>query len=92
MKINCAHLRERSTSGGWINFAVFGAKSTSGSKSANAALLQRLTSKARSAGLKVGQSALAYLQGARIQFFGSQNLVDYLSRSGIPQWTRKMDV
>ena len=91
MKINFAHVRERSTSGGWINFAVFDAKSTSGSKSANAALLQQLTSKARSASLRVDQSALAYRQGARIQFFGSQNLVDYLSRSGVPQWTHKLD-
>ena len=30
MKINLAHLRERSTDGGWIDFVVFDAKSTIG--------------------------------------------------------------
>ena len=30
MQVEFAHLRERSTSGGWIDFAVFNAKSTSG--------------------------------------------------------------
>lgn len=44
MKINLAHLRERSTSGGWINFAVFDAKSSS-SDSGNGALLAQLTAK-----------------------------------------------
>lgn len=28
MKIDLAHIRERSTTGGWIDFIVFGAKST----------------------------------------------------------------
>lgn len=33
MQINFAHLREQSTTGGWINFAVFDARSTSGGDS-----------------------------------------------------------
>lgn len=60
MKIKLAHLRERSTGGGWINFAVFDAKSTSGD---NAALLSQLTKIARASGLRVDQSALAYKSG-----------------------------
>jgi hypothetical protein len=92
MKIKFAHIRERSTSGGWINFVVFGAKSTSGSDSGNNTLLSQLTSKARAAGLRVEQSALAFEQHGRIQFYGDKNLVSYLSRSGVPQWTHEIDV
>jgi len=92
MKISLAHVRERSTSGGWIDFAVFDAKSTSGGDSANATLLAQLTAKARASGLKIDQSALAYSQNARIQFYGTKNLVEYLSSSGLPQWTHEIDV
>lgn len=92
MRINLAHIRERSTSGGWIDFAVFDAKSTSGSDSANDTLLSELTAKARVSGLKVDQSSLAYLQNGRLRFFGAKSLVDYLSHSGLPQWTHKIDV
>ena len=91
MKINMAHLRERSTSGGWINFAVFDARSTSGSDNDNAALLSDLTAKARASGLKVDQSALAYSQHGRVRFYGTTNLVKYLSNSGVPQWTHEID-
>ena len=54
MKINMAHLKERATSGGWINFAVFDARSTTGD---NAGLLHQLTMAARANGLAVDQSA-----------------------------------
>jgi hypothetical protein len=92
MKISLAHIREQSTSGGWIDFAVFDAKSTSGGDSAKATLLSQLTAKARGSGLKIDQSALAYSENGRIQFYGTKNLVDYLSRSGLPQWTHEIDV
>lgn len=91
MKISFAHLRERSTSGGWINFAVFGAKSTSGSDSDNAEVLAELTTKARMSGLKIDQSALAYTHCGRVRFYGSRNLVDYLSGYGVPNWTHTID-
>lgn len=89
MKIHLAHIRERSTSGGYIDFAVFDAKSTSGN---NDALLAQLTAKARTSGLKIDQSALAFNQNGRLQFYGSKNLVDHLSKSGLPQWTHDIDV
>lgn len=92
MRVNSAHLRERATSGSWINFAVFEAKSTSGTNSSNSTLLFQLTSKARAAGLEVDQSALAFTQNGRIQFYSDQNLVDYLSGSGVPHWTHTIDV
>jgi hypothetical protein len=91
MQINLAHLREQSTSGGWINFAIFEAKSISGTNSGNDTLLFQLTNKARAAGLKVDQSALAFMQNGRVQFYGDKNLVSYLSNSGVPQWTHKID-
>jgi hypothetical protein len=91
MQINMAHLRERSTSGGWIDFAVFDAKSTAGTNSGNQALLEQLTASARSAGLKVDQAALAYRQGRQVRFYGSKHLVDYLSRHGVPRWTHRID-
>jgi len=92
MKINLAHIREKSTSGGWIDFAVFDAKSTSGTNSDNAVLLADLTAKARTSGLKIDQSALAFKQAGQIRFYGDKNLVDYLSRNGVPRWTHKIDV
>jgi hypothetical protein len=83
--------RERSTSGRWIDFAVFDAKSSSGSDSDNKTLLGQLSAKARLAGLKIDQSALAYEKNGRIRFFGSKNLVNYLSNNGVPQWTHEID-
>lgn len=92
MEVNVAHVRERSSSGGWIDFAVFDAKSNAGTDSENEALLTQLSQAARSAGLKIDQAALAYRQGNRNRFFGSKHLVDYLVKSGVPRWTHKISV
>ena len=89
MKVNLAHIRERSTSGSWINFVVFDAKSTSNN---NSQLLSQLTSKARASGLKVDKSALAYSKYGRLEFYGTKDLVQYLSKSGLPSWTHTIDV
>lgn len=89
MRVSLAHLRERSTSGGWIDFAVFGAKSTTGS---NDELLASLTIRARASGLKIDQSALAYIEGGRPKFYGSKPLVDLLSRNGVPKWTHEIEI
>lgn len=92
MKINFAHIRERSTSGGSIDFAVFEARTTSGSEADNAQVLADLTAKARLAGRKIDQSALAFTQNGRLMFYGTKNLVDYLSKRGLPQWTHSISV
>jgi ethanolamine ammonia-lyase small subunit len=92
MRINFAHLRERSTSGGWIDFAVFDARSSSGTNADNAQLLQQLTAKARMNGLKIDQSALAFDEAGRIKFYGSEKLVKYLADSGVPAWTHALNV
>lgn len=91
MQISLAHIRERSTTGGYIDFAVFDAHATSNTSSANADVLSRLTAKARLAGLKVDQSALAFVENGRVKFYGSKNLVEYLSQSGLPQWTHSIE-
>lgn len=92
MKVSLAHLREHGRSGGWINFAVFDARSSSGTRDDNARLLAQLTAKARAANLHVDQAALAFVSGGRLQFFGSPPLVDYLSNRGVPSWTHTIDV
>lgn len=84
-----AHLRERSTSGGWINFSVFDAKATSGN---NDELLYQLTQAARASGLRIDQSALAYKSSGQIQFYGDKILVKYLSKNWRPHWTHTIDV
>ncbi|MHB1313516.1 MAG: hypothetical protein ACYC3L_15975 [Gemmatimonadaceae bacterium] len=91
MKINVAHIREQSTSGTPIDFAVFDARSSTGSTEDNAALLEQLTAKARLAGLKIDQSALAYFEAGSNRFYGSKNLVAHLSRAGVPVWTHQID-
>lgn len=91
MRVNLAHLRERARSGGWINFAVFDARSSSGTNDDNTRLLAQLTAKAKGANLRVDQSALAFMSGSRIQFFGSPPLVEYLSKNGLPGWTHTID-
>ncbi|WP_102662719.1 hypothetical protein [Herbaspirillum sp. BH-1] len=92
MKVNFAHLRERAQNGGWINFAVFEARSSSGTQNDNSRLLAELTAKARNANLRIDQAALAFISGGRLQFFGSSPLVNFLSRSGLPGWTHSLDV
>ncbi len=88
-KINLAHIRERSTTGAWINFVVFDAKSTTNN---NEKLLIQLTSQARANGLKVDKSALAYTRNGRLEFYGTEDLVQYLSQNGLPQWTHSISV
>ena len=92
MQINFAHLRQPAVSGGWVNFAVFDARSSSGTTSANSELLEQLTARARANQLRIDQSALAFSGNGRIQIFGSKHLVEFLSRSGLPRWTHTLNV
>lgn len=92
MRIGFAHLRERAQNGGWIDFAVFDARSSSGSHSDNAILLSHLTAQARANSLKIDQSALAFSSGGKVMFYGTPSLVEFLSKSGLPSWTHQIDV
>jgi hypothetical protein len=92
MQINFAHLRERATNGGEINFAVFEARANSNTDASKTDVLANLTSRARSSGLRIDQSALAYTENGRTVFFGTKNLVEYLSKRSIPHWTHKLTI
>lgn len=92
MQIDLAHRQVPSTTGQPINFAVFGVRSNSGTQADNSHLLGQLRVKARAAGLRVDQAALAYTEHGRTRFFGDKHLVDYLSKRGVPGWTHKLDV
>lgn len=92
MRVNFAHLRERAQAGGWINFAVFDARSSCGTNAGNSKLLAQLTVRARASSLRVDQAALAFMSAGRLQFFGSPPLVEYLSRNGLPGWTHHIEV
>ncbi|HUP62495.1 MAG TPA: hypothetical protein VNA69_18975 [Thermoanaerobaculia bacterium] len=92
MRVNFAHLRERSTAGGFIDFAVFDANANSGTDDDRADVLADLTMKARYSGLKVDASALVYREHGQMRTYGDRIVVDYLSRMGIPRWTNWMDV
>lgn len=90
MKINLAHIRHPAAAGGYIDFAVFDAHATSGS-SGNPMVLAQLTQQARASGLKVDQSALAFMQGGQLHFYGDKHLVNFLSQNGLPAWTHSID-
>lgn len=92
MKVNLAHLRDRSTSGGYIDFVVFEARSRSGLDRDNLNLLNELTYEARKAGYRADKSALAYMNAGRVRFFGDKDLVKYLSNRGVPNWTHYLVV
>ena len=92
MQINFAQLRERAQSGGYIDFAIFEAKSSFECDRDKDVLLSQLTQAARRQGLKVDQSALAYRSGSRTQYYGDKPLVQHLSRRGLRGWTHTLTV
>lgn len=92
MKINFAHIRHPSTSGGNIDFAVFEARASSNTATGNQTILNQLTVAARSAGHKIDQPAIAFSENGRLKFFGDKNLIDFLSKSGLPRWTHSIDI
>jgi hypothetical protein len=92
MRIEFAHLRERSTTGGWIDFAVFNANANSHRDTDRNRLLHQLTVSARRSGLKIDKAALAYEENGDVMFYGAQDIVSYLSDLGVPQWTHYLDI
>lgn len=74
-----------------VNVAVFAANGTSNTDASRADALAQLTARARASGLRVDKAALAYRQGSRTHFYGTPDLVRYLSRSGTPRWTHRID-
>ena len=92
MRINFAHINAPAAAGGSINYAVFDARSTSGTDADNAAVLADLAAKARATlNLDIDQAALAYREHGRLKFWGTRTLVDHLARIGLPRWTHWID-
>lgn len=86
-KIRMAHLRAQG-----INFAVFAADSPSRTSQGRAELLADLAGKARGSGLRVDKAALAFTEGGRPTFYGTPDLVRYLSTHGVSRWTHTLTV
>ncbi|MCB9717008.1 MAG: hypothetical protein H6712_24340 [Myxococcales bacterium] len=86
-KIRLAHLRTQG-----INFAVFAADAPSHRDRDRGQLLAELTAEARRSGLRVDKAALAFSQSGRQTFYGTPDLVRFLSRTGVSRWTHTLTV
>lgn len=82
MTIRLAHLRSQG-----IDFAVFAADSNCRTQAGRSRTLAGLTARTRLSGLRVDKSALAFSECGRLTFFGTPDLVRYLSSGWVPQWT-----
>lgn len=87
MRIKMAHVREQG-----INFAVFDADSRCHTDSGRHELLNELTVRARNSGLRIEKAALAFREGHGVKFYGTPDLVSFLSKRGVPSWTHILDV
>lgn len=85
MRIEFAHLQERSTTGQLVNFAVFHAKANSNTAAARDAWLAQLIIAANSIGKKVDVGALVYNEHGQIKTWGHPFVLDYLSKRGVPR-------
>lgn len=85
--VNMAHIRIQG-----ISVAVFDARPTSGSDRDRQSVLDRLVMAARRTGMLVQKAALAYRDGRSVRFFGTPDLVRYLTRAGVPRWTHRLTV
>lgn len=93
MRIKFAHLRELSTSGVYVDFAVFDANAANGTDSDRADVLEDLTMRARlGMHLKIDASALLFGEGGRTRSYGDHFVIDYLSKRGVPRWTHYIDI
>ena len=84
-RIRFAHLNIQG-----IDIAVFDADTIHKTNTARSGLLSDLTCFARKQGLRISKSALAFSECGRIQFYGSADLVRYLSSNGVPCWTHTL--
>lgn len=87
MRIEMAHLQAQG-----ISFAVFNADANDRTKVSRQQLLSELVAKARGNHLRVDKAALAFQEAGRTTYFGTPDLVRYLSSSGVGRWTHTLDV
>lgn len=86
-KIKVAHLRAQG-----IHFVVFAADSPSRTNHDRAALLADLANRARHEGFRIDKAALAFTEHGRPTFYGTPDLVRYLSTHGVGRWTHTLTV
>lgn len=87
MRIEMAHLQAQG-----INFAVFNADANDRTNAGRQRLLGQLMAKARRNNLRVDKAALAFQEAGRTTYFGTPDLVRYLSSNGVGRWTHTLDV
>lgn len=73
-----------------VSCLIFAADTVTKSDSARREALVRLQVMARANGMIATKSALATTQNGRAYYFGSPDLVRYLSINGVPRWTHKL--
>jgi hypothetical protein len=87
MRIEMAHLRTQG-----IDVAVFAADANDRTSASRQCLLGELVAQARRKNLRVDKAALAFQEAGRTRFFGTPDLVGYLSSGGVPHWTHTLDI
>lgn len=88
MKIRMAHLQDQG-----ISFVVFEADARVPTQEERTRLLAQLTTRARLNRMRVDKSALAFTERGVTTFFGTPDLVKYLSNNFLfPQWTHTLTV
>ena len=93
MEVQFAHFRQQTATGQFIDFAIFDAKTESGSESDNLELLNNLTDETIHVHkLKIDQAALVFKENDEMRFYGSTDLVNYISRAGFPKWTHTLEL
>jgi hypothetical protein len=88
VKIKVAFLRVQG-----INVAVFNADARSHSAAGRDRLLPELVDAATAQGLRFDKAALAFVEGGKLTFRGTADLVRYLARNpGVLRWTHIINV
>lgn len=93
MRIEFAHLRAPSTTGRYVDFAVFDAKPNNNTEAGRSALLAQLTLAAvRALDLKIDAAGLVYEEYGQIKTWGHPFVVDFLRKRGVPRSTHYLDM
>jgi len=90
LKIRFALLDLPLMSGQWVSITVFDATATDGEQ---AKLLSNLVEEAKlQTGIEAELSALGYVQDGAPMYYGADDVVQYLQKHGVPEWTHQIEV
>jgi len=84
MRIEFAHLRQRSTTGQMVDFAVFHAKANGNTDADRQRWLSELGNSSSSSRRKVDVAALVYQEGTQMTWWGHPFVGDFINRLGVP--------